>query len=202
MLRTAAHSIRSGVNIEITNKCKIKCPACPRQTNKKNLVGSSCMPLEQLKPILNTFPVLSFCGQMSDPIYHPEFQEVVEYIPATTEAIFHTCGHGFDEEWWTRVFTSAKDKRMRFVFGVDGLPKDSHQYRVGQDGEQVWEMMKLGSSMGVDIEWQYIVFNYNENDIEEARAMAAEHNITFAELHSNRFEHIEHLRPSEGFYVD
>jgi MoaA/NifB/PqqE/SkfB family radical SAM enzyme len=187
MKKTANQTIANGINIEITNKCKIKCPACPRQTNKKNLVGSYTIPLNELKLIIDTFPQLSFCGQMADPIYHPEFLDLVKYIDNDTNVTFHTNGHGFDEDWWWDVFVACKGKRIRWIFGLDGLPKDSHKYRVLQDGEQVFEMMQLGASLGCDIRWQYIVFNYNENDIEEARALAKKNNITFEEMHSNRF---------------
>jgi MoaA/NifB/PqqE/SkfB family radical SAM enzyme len=195
MLRTAEHTINSGVNIEITNKCKIKCLGCPRQTNKKNLVGSYTIPLEELKPIIDTFPELSFCGQMADPIYHPDFLELIQYIDNKTSVIFHTNGHGFDEDWWWDVFIACKNKKIKWIFALDGLPKDSHNYRVGQDGEQVFEIMDLGSKMGCQIHWQYIVFNYNENDIDEARKMANEHNIVFEEMHSNRWEYTGHLKP-------
>ena len=195
MLRTSRNSIQSGVNIEITNKCKIKCIACPRQLNKKNLVGSYTIPLEELKIIIDTFPQLSFCGQMADPIYHPEFLDLVKYIDYNTNITFHTNGHGFDEDWWWDVFVACKGKKIKWLFGLDGLPKDSHKYRVGQDGEQVFEMMKLGAELGCNIEWQYIVFNYNENDIEEAKKLSKKYNIKFIEMHSNRFNKIEYLKP-------
>lgn len=201
MLRTAKNSINSGVNIEITNKCKIKCLCCPRQTNKKILRGTGTIPLEQIKIIIDTFPQLSFCGQMSDPIYHPDFLEIIKYIDKTTDIDIHTNGHGYDEEWWWNVFVASKGKKIRWIFGLDGLPKDSHKYRVLQDGEQVWEMMKFGAALGCNIEWQYIVFKYNENDIEEARQMAKDNNIRFVEMHSNRFEKHPELIPSEGKYV-
>ena len=196
MIRSAEDAFNSGVNIEISNKCKIKCLACPRQTNKKNLIGSYTIPIEEIKVIVDAFPQLSFCGQMADPIYHPDFLELVDYIDYETDVTFHTNGHGFDEDWWWDVFTKCNGKRIRWIFGIDGLPKDSNKYRVLQDGEQVFEMMKLGAQLGLDIRWQYIVFNYNEHDIEEAEQLAKDNNIKFEEMHSHRWQGTEHLKPT------
>ena len=49
------------------------------------------------------------------------------------------------------------NKNAKWIFGLDGLPKDSHKYRVNQDGNKLYEMMKLGVSMGIFVSWQYIV---------------------------------------------
>ena len=187
------------LNIDITNKCRIKCPQCQRQMDPSYLKGTREIKLEKLKLIFDVFPKINFSGQISDPIYHREFHQILEYLNPDNEYLICTNGHGFDREWWTKTFTLSLDKKdLRWRFGLDGLPKDSHKYRVGQDGEQVWEMMQLGASMGLNIEWQYIVFKYNENDIEEARSLADQHNINFILTKSSRFglQEFEYLKPT------
>jgi hypothetical protein len=197
------------LNLEITNKCKLKCPGCMRQINKNILKGTSEITLDRLKIIFDTFPSVNFCGTASDPIYHKDFHEILEYITNNnfdeSDHLICTNGHGFDEEWWTKSFELTKrknpDKKIRWRFGIDGLPKDSHKYRILQDGEQVWEMMKLGSKMDAHIEWQYIVFNYNQNDIDTARKMAEDHGMFFIETHSDRWygKELLALKPSDEF---
>ena len=192
------------LNLEIGNSCKIKCPECMRQFAPDVLKGTRPIPFEELKVIFDTFPNVNFCGQMSDAIYHREFLQILDYIQPRGRYIISTCGHGHSKEWWIQAFNLTKDKSVMWRFGLDGLPADSHKYRVGQDGESVWEMMKMGRSIGCQVEWQYIVFNYNQNDIETARSMAAQHGMTFLLIHSNRFNK-EHstisLRPDEDHYV-
>ena len=65
------------------------------------------------------------------------------------------------------------------VWFLDGLPEESCLYRINQDGEKLFEVMKMGADKGLRIEWQYIVFSYNENHIEEANDMARDHGIEF-----------------------
>ena len=40
-------------------------------------------------------------------------------------------------------------------------------------------MMKYGKTFGVEIEWQWIVFKYNENDLDHGQLLADQHNIQF-----------------------
>lgn len=190
------------LNLEITNKCQLKCPACMRQLDPARLRGTREHPFETLKVIFDVFPSINFSGQISDPIYHKEFLEILDYLNPEWDYLISTNGHGKTEEWWTKAFELTKNKNVRWRFGVDGLPKDSHKYRVGQDGEQVWEMMKLGAKFGAFVEWQYIVFNYNENNIDEARQMAKENNIKFLLTKSDRFKGngIDDLEPINDEY--
>ena len=70
-------------------------------------------------------------------------------------------------------------------FGLDGLPKESHKYRVNQDGEKIYDIMKMGVDMKMDIVWQYLVFDYNKEHIEEARRLS--NGMTFSVLQPRDF---------------
>ena len=60
--------------------------------------------------------------------------------------------------------------------------------------------MKLRSKMHVNILWQYILFNYNENDIDTAKNMAIDNDIKFKlSLSSRWFGGLEKLKPSEKY---
>ena len=47
--------------------------------------------------------------------------------------------------------------------------------------------MKKGSKLGVRCTWQYIVFNYNENDIDHCMSMAKDINVKFNKIISSRW---------------
>ena len=62
--------------------------------------------------------------------------------------------------------------------------------------------MKLGASKGMQIVWQYIVFKYNENHIEESMQLAKDNNITFELNCSSRWEGADDpLIPSNKLYI-
>ena len=112
-----------------------------------------------------------------------------------------TNGFGKKDKWWDISYEKAAQiKKHRWIFGVDGLPKDSHKYRINQDGEAVFKQMVRGVKAGNNICWQYIVFSYNENDIDEARKMAEDNGIDFMLLESSRwYTEDDPLRPTKHF---
>ena len=75
----------------------------------------------------------------------------------------HTAASHRSEYQFEQFFKA--NPNAKWYFGIDGLPQDSHNYRIGQDGEHVFSMMMLAKDMGLDVVWQYIVFDYNEDDL-------------------------------------
>lgn len=175
------------IDIDITNKCKLQCPSCDRVIDPSMIKRARDLSLEDYQKIVDVFPNIVMCGQISDPIYHPKLKELIKASATSTSLTISTNGSGKTISWWKDIFnTCLEQKNVVWRFSLDGLPHQSHIYRIGQDGNQVWEVMQLGASMGVDILWQYIPFNYNENNVDEARKMAEDIGISFMLKISNR----------------
>ena len=90
-------------------------------------------------------------------------------------------------------------------FGLDGLPSESHKYRKNQDGEKLFKIMCEGAKiLRRKPIWQYIVFNYNEDHIEEAKQMAKDNNLQFVLMKSSRWlkGFTDHLMPSKKYRLD
>ena len=68
------------------------------------------------------------------------------------------------------------------------MPEESCMYRINQDGEKLFEVMKMGAKKGLQIDWQYIVFSYNEDHIQESYEMAKDNNIQFVINYSGRWK--------------
>ena len=59
-------------------------------------------------------------------------------------------------------------------------------YRVGQNSQLLFDAMLLGKSMGVNVEWHFIVFDYNIDQIDIAKEFAKEHSIDIYFIKTNR----------------
>jgi hypothetical protein len=60
--------------------------------------------------------------------------------------------------------------------------------------------MKLGANMGIHIKWQYIVFNYNQDHIEQAKKMSEDDGIEFRLSFSNRWRtNMKIYKPSDEY---
>tara|TARA_R110000796_G_scaffold17285_1_gene53393 strand:+ start:280 stop:747 length:468 start_codon:yes stop_codon:yes gene_type:complete len=151
--------------------------------------------LENFKKIIKHFDQIEFCGQISDPIFHPQF---IEFLKLTTNkrVFVHTAASHKSMDWYMDAFTA--NKNAKWEFGIDGLPQDSHKYRINQNGEYLFKVMKAGVELGNDIRWQYIIFKYNEHDIDQAIDLAQRHKIPIHINKSSRWSDFDDpYKPSE-----
>tara|TARA_S200002703_G_scaffold25817_1_gene22182 strand:- start:1617 stop:2249 length:633 start_codon:yes stop_codon:yes gene_type:complete len=186
-----------GINIDISNKCPLQCPSCDRIVSRDMVKRAGDITLENYSKLINTFPFINMCGQISDPIYHPKFHILLRMSSELDGLLVNTNGSGKKQSWWEESFSiGINNGNVVWQFSLDGLPDESHKYRVNQNGEQVWEMMKLGAGMGADVKWQYIPFKYNETHIDEAYRMASDHGIDFFLTLSSR--HPKGLEPTRS----
>ena len=184
---------RKSINIDITYRCTLECPKCLRRAIPTNNLDD--LSLKNFKKIIKHFDQIEFCGQISDPIFHPQF---IEFLKLTTNkrVFVHTAASHKSMDWYMDAFSA--NKNAIWEFGIDGLPQDSHKYRINQNGEYLFKVMKAGVELGNDIRWQYIIFKYNENDIPEAIELAQRHKIPIHINKSSRWSGADDpYKPSE-----
>tara|TARA_B100000424_G_scaffold67817_2_gene50279 strand:- start:10203 stop:10784 length:582 start_codon:yes stop_codon:yes gene_type:complete len=146
---------------------------------------------------------INFEGQYSDPVHHPKFLEMLElcYKHKVGVSVQHASS-AKPFNWYIKAFKI--NPLVKWKFSIDGLPKDSHKYRINQDGEKLFNVMKESTKyLRNKPSWQYIIFNYNENDIEEARSLANEIGVDFYTLQSSRWNEKCDLsyKPSEKYLL-
>ena len=184
---------RRSINLDITYRCTLECPKCLRRFIPTNNLDD--LSLENFKKIIKHFDQIEFCGQISDPIFHPQF---IEFLKLTTNkrVFVHTAASHKSMDWYMDAFSA--NKNAIWEFGIDGLPQDSHKYRINQNGEYLFKVMKVGVELGNDIRWQYIIFKYNENDITQAIDLAQRHKISIHINKSSRWKGSDDpYKPSE-----
>ena len=192
---------RDEVNLDTTHRCSLLCPNCERQTSFTNFgkkVPGVDVSEDSFNKIIKYFRHINFEGQYSDPVHHPKFLKMLKicYDKKIRVSIQHaSAAKSFD--WYIKAF--KKNPKALWRFSIDGLPKDSHKYRINQDGEKLFRVMKEASKMLIqEPMWQYIVFNYNENDIEKCKQMAKDINVDFYIVKSSRWRSInDPLMPSK-----
>ena len=102
------------------------------------------------------------------------------------DGVIHNASSLKSKEWYIEAFKTHPD--MRWVFGIDGLPKDSCMYRINQDGEKLFDiMLESKKYLNTIPMWQYIIFSYNENNIDEARKMALDNGVNFSLCYSSKW---------------
>jgi len=181
---------RDGVLIDLSHRCPLGCPRCQRQLNYANLgksVVGHDLPLSSLEKLTDKFKNISFGGQLSDPIHHPHFIQILEMCKQKqVNTKVQTASSFKPESWYYNAFQANTDAKWQF--GIDGLPEQSNIYRINQDGEKLFEIMcKAKVYLKNKPIWQCIVFRHNEHNLDEVRKKAKQNNLDLIIMYSSRW---------------
>ena len=180
------------VEIELTTKCTIACPACPRTYRRKR--GDRTWDTGHLDKniVYKTFDSpnfqnIRFVGSFGDCIYHPDFIEIARRACDSDKKIrFETNGSHRKPKFWKQLSELPWPKRKEFRFAIDGLEDTNHIYRknsVWKDIVMAVETLASGKQKPKLI-WQMLVFPYNEHQVEQAQALSKE--LGFDEFHYSK----------------
>lgn len=181
---------RKSINIDITHRCPLECKRCQRYlsfTRYGLKVPGEDISLKNFEKILSHFEHINFCGQVSDPVHHPKFVEILKRTLETKKSVsVHHASAAKPFDWYPKAFKA--NPNVQWWFGLDGLPEDSCKYRTNQDGWKLFKIMKNSTKyLKRTPTWQYIVFNYNEHSIESAKKLADSIGVNFLLLNSSRW---------------
>lgn len=178
---------KRAINIDAGFRCTLECPGCARTKFKRNgkRIPGKDLTVEQFDKITDYFKTVSFCGTFSDPIFNKNFIEFLKICKRKNidTEISNAASHK-PVKWYEEAFKANKDALWHF--GIDGLPEESHKHRKNQDGVKLFDMMLTAKYLGLNVVWQYIVFDYNENHIEEAIKLSRTHQLTLSLIESER----------------
>ena len=190
-----------GGDLDITNKCTLQCPTCSRGkfNYKSNDIPGGDLTIEEWQDLTDYFSALTLNGTYGDPVFNPNLIQMLRI--ACSKNVHVSISNAASQkpmEWYVDAFRAHPNAEWRF--GIDGLPYQSFAHRINQDGEHLYEVMKTASKMGIKCIWQYIVFKYNEDKIDEAIQMSKDIGVDLEINYSGRYT--EFLKPTNTFDID
>ena len=182
---------RTSLNIDLSHRCPLECPRCQRQMDWRDhgeKVPGYDITMSEIEKLAKFYTKFHFCGQLSDPIHHPKFAEILKFLyDKKIDAIVHNASSHKPKDYYIKCFKAHP--LARWVFGIDGLPEQSHNYRIHQDCKKLFNIMlearKILKFVPV---WQYIIFDYNEHNVDKAKEMAAENDVAIMFTQSSRWK--------------
>lgn len=182
----------SQLNFELSSHCNSKCPQCPRYDMlgyvRKDL-NITHLSLDIIKSLpiekMTNLQEVIFCGNFGDPLMHPDLDDIINFfhrqqIEISTNASLRNL------EWWHNL---GKKKNVRVQFCIDGIGKEHELYRRNTSYEKIIQNAKSFIQAGGDAYWQFIVFQHNEHQLQEAKALSNE--LGFKQIkfmYSDRFD--------------
>jgi MoaA/NifB/PqqE/SkfB family radical SAM enzyme len=192
------------LHIEPTTRCTLGCPRCSR-TVLLNEYGKKFLPITDLDiQALDEFidiPVknIKLSGNNGDPIYHRNFFDVVRVVKKHCKSVkITTNGSGRSTQWWEEL-NSILDEDDDIKFSIDGIPGNFTKYRINGDWNSVKRGLEICAQGPAKTIWKYIVFKYNQNNINEAKELAEKLGVEFRLDKSARFEVGDPLKPDDDY---
>lgn len=172
------------VHLEITERCNAACLQCGRNIN-----GGEVNPYLKdrelsLEDIKNFFPVdfikqlhhVYLCGNYGDPIVAHDTLKILSYFREVNSGLLlslNTNGSARNKEWWIELAQILGDNGY-VIFSIDGLKDTNHIYRQNTNWDKIVESFTSFIEAGGNAHWEFIVFNHNEHQVEEAEILARE----------------------------
>lgn len=206
----------SHFHLEISSKCALKCPRCPRTEHPETPWLNKQLSLSDIKTLIPDEIIsqhiqrITICGDVGDPIYNSEFHEIIEHFKKTNPAIhlyIITNGSHKSKAWWEKT-ASLLNERDTIAFSVDGFDQESNEtYRIGSNWKSILVGMQEIAKSRAFMVWALIAFKFNENEIENIKNMAKEVGCDYFQItkstkfgsHYQRFntsENVDPLQPS------
>ena len=146
--------------------------------------------------MLSGLSKIMFCGTQGDPCMASDTLEICKYILKHTQyqktpwwkpkekssfvLQMHTNGGMRNPEWWAKlgaVFANCNSKDLmcwRLIFSIDGLEDTNHIYRRNVKWKNLMANAKAFIDAGGNAVWEYLIFEHNEHQIEDARKLSEE----------------------------
>lgn len=191
------HSKIEWIDVELTSFCNIRCKACLRETSKyrEEFINKDLISLETIKEKFKkedwpNLKRINFCGSVDEPISHPNFFDIIRYFADWGIYInVATNGSLRTEKWWSDLASIMPLKNHNVTFGIDGVDSTSEIYRSGSKFKKVEKNFRAFIAAGGRAQWQFIVFDHNEHQLEEAKQRAKEEGFhNFKTIWSSRHD--------------
>lgn len=187
------------LHMETSSACNATCPWCWRENTNKFDKGTDTLSLTLEKvrtrfnePFIKNLDSMFMCGNYGDPAAAHETIDILKYFREVNPKIelgIHSNGGLRSTKWWAELGTILSGERDYCYFGIDGLVDTNHLHRRGTLFTKIMDNATSFIKAGGKAHWEYLVFEHNEHQVEEARALSeAMGFVGFREKVSFRFQ--------------
>ena len=186
------------IHLEVTQNCQAACPMCDRNMNGEGInphINLDELSLKDCKDIftasfIKQLDTMYMCGNLGDPIVAKDTLEIFSYFRQHNPNMWlsmNTNGGAKNEAWWRDLATTF-GRKGAVIFSVDGLRDTNHIYRQGVVWDNVERNMRAFIDAGGRARWDFLIFEHNQHQVEEAEALAEEWGCeTFMKKKTGRF---------------
>lgn len=217
------------LQFEISSNCNAQCPGCARNlivssdnpavntdiTNIQimthpDIPKNVYLDLDIFKSVftdrvIEKLECVEFIGTIDDPLVHPEFLEMLKFLTykvPNVRIIIHSNASLRTPEYFTEMAYILKKVNHKFAFSIDGLEDTNHLYRRNTKWNKIIENARAFIAGGCNASWQYLIFPWNEHQIEDAKTLAEEMGFGDFRARNNRGLNLNFKGEAQRFGVE
>lgn len=196
--------------METSSVCNAACPMCQRENDPRfnKDTESVSLSLAKVKTLfdddfIRQLDSMFMCGSYGDPAAAPETIDIFAHFRKVNDTMslgIHSNGSLRTTQWWSDLGLLLSRSNDYCYFGIDGLADTNHIHRVNTSFSKLISNASAFIKSGGKAHWEFLVFEHNEHQVEEARKMSQELGFTgFRTKVSRRFNMVvTDLRPPKG----
>jgi len=178
------------IRLEFSSACQLRCPACPTTTKETlKVVGQNLLEFKNLTVMIGASPWLKEIeiSNYGEVFLNPELPKMLAYLHERGIKVF--CDNGANLNHITDEMLNAivKYKLQSLTCSIDGADQETYKkYRIrGEFNVVLSNIRKLNeikrkyNSQLPRLKWQFILFDHNKHQINEARKLANELKMDF-----------------------
>ena len=199
--------IRKTLHLETTNRCTLKCPACPRTIWQNYLgqpIAKADLNIDHLEHFLDCdssdqVENLTLCGDYGDTIYYPKLFELIKRFRHKNFRI-HTNGSYKKEEWWHDL-NGLLTNQDQIIFAIDGIGKDNEKYRINADWPSIETGIDIMTKGPAKVIMKTLMFDFNYKKLNEFQEYADKKGMEWVTEKTHRFGD-KTIVPKDETFVD
>jgi len=168
------------IQFEITSNCNAACLYCARQSPLLKPPKNVMLDIKVFQDVIDAesssrLEKVEFNGSVDDPLMRPDLLTFLDLClhKKIKKLSIHTNASLRTPKFWTKLaYRFPKEKGSFVKFNIDGLADTNHIYRVNTNFDKIMENAKAFLEAGGAGIWQFIEFDWNSHQIEEARELA------------------------------
>jgi len=162
----------TNLELEVTNKCNLKCPICTRK--KVKFKKSEDLDLSVFeKIVLEDIKTVDMCGVLSEPTLYSYMFQFIDLLKQNTYIKIHTNGTTNNVDWWVELANKlSKHDGSEVIFAIDGLENTHSIYRIGTNFKKLINNIKAFNLAGGKSISQFIIFKHNQHQVNDVKKLS------------------------------
>jgi len=178
------------IRLEASTVCQLKCPSCPTASGDTGRrLGVGFLRFEDFKRLVDENPWISTVelSNWGEIFLNKQLPGMLEYAYRKGVALHVENGANLNHLDESVAEAVVRFKVREITCSIDGASRETYSiYRVGGDFQRVIDNVKTINRFKARyqspfprLHWQFVAFGHNEHEIEDARAMARDLDMSF-----------------------